>query len=263
MSLKLIAAKIQRIYSYRRSLWGMSLKQFKAKYAGSLLGLFWVIINPLLMVLVITFVFTVVFRAEIKDFALFVLSGILPWMFFSGALSEAAPSLLTQKSVLHQFSLPKEILPLSCVLSYFMNFLVSLCIVFPVFFFHNPKILPAVTLLPVLFLLTYFFTSGISLLFSVINIILRDLEHLLGILLMFWFWATPVFYSVEMVPAKFRWLFNLNPMSSFILCYREIIFYGRAPDTMLFLGVVGWAFFSLILGFLVSVWLESSVLKRI
>lgn len=215
------------------------------------------------MALVITFVFTVVFKAEIEDFTLFVLAGILPWMFFSGALSEAAPSLLAQKSVLHQFSLPKEVLPLSCVLSYFMNFLISWCIVYPAFFFRNPEILPAATLLPVIFLLTYFFVSGIGLLFSVINIVLRDLEHLLGILLMFWFWATPVFYSIEMVPARFQWFFNLNPMSSFILCYREIILYGRAPDTITFFGVIGWAFLSLFAGFAVSVWLESSVLKRI
>lgn len=241
----------------------MSLKQFKAKYAGSILGLAWVIINPLLMALVITFVFTVVFRAEIKDFTLFVLAGILPWMFFSGALSEAAPSLLAQKSVLHQFSLPKEVLPLSCVLSYFMNFLISWCIVYPAFFFHNPGILPAAVLLPVLFLLTYIFTSGISLLFSAINIVFRDLEHLLGILLMFWFWATPVFYSIEMVPARFQWFFNFNPMSSFIFCYREIILYGRAPDVIRFLGITGWAALSLFVGFSVSVWLESSVLKRI
>ncbi|MFA4853737.1 MAG: ABC transporter permease [Candidatus Omnitrophota bacterium] len=263
MPVKLIIKRIQKIYSYRRSLWSMSLKQFKAKYAGSVLGFFWVIINPLLMMLVITFVFTAVFKTGVKDFALFVLSGILPWMFFSGALSEATPSLLVQKSVLHQFSLPKEILPLSSVLSYFMSFLMSWCIVYPVFSFHNPKIIPLTPLLPVIFLLTYFFTCGISLLFSVINILFRDLEHLLGILLMFWFWVTPVFYSIEMIPPEFRWAFNFNPMSPFIICYREIILYGRIPDVGTFLGVIGWAFFSLFIGLSVSVCLESSALKRI
>lgn len=263
MPIKLIIKRIQKIYSYRRSLCGMSLKQFKAKYAGSLLGLFWVIINPLLMVLVITFVFTAVFRTEVKDFALFVLSGILPWMFFSGALSESTTSLLAQRSVLHQFSLPKEIPPLSSTLSYFMNFMMSWCIVYPIFFFHNPKILPAAPLLAALLLLTYFFTCGIGLLFSVVNIIFRDLEHLLGILLMFWFWVTPVFYSIEMIPDQFRWIFNLNPVSPFIFCYREIVFYGRIPGAAVFLWVVCLAFSSLFIGLAVSVWLESRVLKRI
>jgi len=215
------------------------------------------------MMLVITFVFTAVFKTEVKDFALFVLSGILPWMFFSGALSEATPSLSTQSSVLHQFSLPKEILPLSIVLSYFMNFLMSWAIIYPIFFFHNPEIIPLVIFLPVIFLLTYFFICGIGLLFSVINIIFRDLEHLIGILLMFWFWVTPVFYSIEMIPRNFQWVFNLNPMSAFVIFYRDIIFYCRVPELTTFLEVISWAFSSLCIGVLVSIWLESSALKRI
>ena len=263
MSLRLIIEKIQKIYSYRRSLWSISGKQFKAKYAGSILGFFWVIINPLLMMLVITFVFTAVFKTGVKDFALFVLAGILPWMFFSGALSEATPSLLAQKSVLHQFSLPKEILPLSSVLAYFMNFLISWCLIYPIFVFHNPKIFFLAPWLLVLFLLTYFFTCGIALLFSVVNILFRDLEHLMGILFMFWFWVTPVFYSIEMVPVEFRWVFNFNPMSAFVLCYRDIIFGAKMPDPATFLAVTGWTFSSLFIGLLVSIRLEASALKRI
>lgn len=263
MTLKLILEKIRKIYSYRGSLWNISGKQFKAKYAGSVLGFFWVIINPLLMVLAITFVFTFVFRTQVKDFALFVLAGILPWMFFSGALAEATPSLWVQKSVLHQFSLPKEILPLSSVLAYFMSFLISWGIVYPIFVMHNPKILLLAPGLLVLFLLTYFFTCGVALLFSVVNILFRDLEHLMGILFMFWFWVTPVFYSIEMVPPQFSWVFNFNPMSVFILSYRDIVFVGKIPDGATILGVTGWAFFSLLVGMLVSIRFEASALKRI
>ncbi|MBU0547648.1 MAG: ABC transporter permease [Candidatus Omnitrophica bacterium] len=263
MLLKLITVKINRIYFFRRTLWNISVKQFKAKYAGSVLGIFWVVINPILMMLAITFVFTAVFKTGIKDFALFVLSGILPWMFFSGALSEATPSLSTQKSVLHQFSLPKEIIPLSIALSYLMNFLMSGVIVYPVFLFQNPGIITLAVLLPAILILTYIFTSGIVLLFSVVNVIFRDLEHLVGTLLMFWFWVTPIFYPIEMIPGNLRWVFNLNPLSVFILFYRDIIFYCRMPDPATFLGVVIWAFSSLSVGILVSIWFESSVLKRI
>jgi len=215
------------------------------------------------MMWVITFVFTIVFKTGIKDFALFVLSGILPWMFFSGALSEATPSLLAQKSVLHQFSLPKEILPLVVITSYFLNFLISWCIIYPFFLWHNPGIIKMIFFMPTIFLLTYLFTCGLGLLFSIVNILYRDLEHLLGILLTFWFWATPVFYSIEMVPPEFRWILNFNPMSPFVICYRDIIFRGKIPDAVTFFGVIGWAFFSLFIGFSVSVWLESSALKRI
>jgi ABC-2 type transport system permease protein len=241
----------------------MAVKQFKAKYAGSVLGIFWVAINPFLLMLAITFVFTTVFKTEGKDFPLFVLSGIIPWMFFSGALSEATPSLSAQKSVLHQFSLPKEIIPLSSVLSYALNFLISWLIICPLFLFRNPGAITMIVFLPVIFLLTCIFISGISLLFSVVNVIYRDLEHLIGTLLMFWFWITPIFYSVEMVPANLRWVFNLNPVSAFILFYREIIFYCHVPELATFLAVTAWAFFSLSVGILVSIWLEPRVLKRI
>jgi ABC-2 type transport system permease protein len=263
MFIKLVAAKISKIYFYRRTLWSLGVKQFQGKYASSVLGIFWVLINPLLMMLVITFVFTAVFKTEIKDYALFVLSGILPWMFFSGALSEATPSLSTQKSVLHQFSLPKEIIPLSIATSYLMNFIMSLAIVYPVFLFLNPGIITLAFLLPVIFVLTYIFTSGVGLLFSVVNVIFRDLEHLIGTLLMFWFWVTPIFYSYEMVPVNFRWVFNLNPLTVFLLFYRDIIFYCRMPERGTFLGVIIWAFLSLSVGILVSTWFESSALKRI
>jgi lipopolysaccharide transport system permease protein len=261
--LGLMVEKIRKIYSYRYALWSLSLKQLKAKYAGSILGISWAIINPLLMMAAITFVFTIIFTTGIKDFSLFALSGILPWMSFSTAISEATPSLLAQKGILHQFSLPKEILPLSAILSHFLNFLIGWSIILPVFLFHNPGILKNIFLFPAVFLLTCIFTCGIGLLFSVVNIVYRDLEHLLGILLMFWMWVTPVFYSAEMVPSKFRWIFNFNPMTPFIYCNREIIFQGRIPGLAEFLAVIGWAFFSLCIGLMVSVRLESSVLKRI
>jgi lipopolysaccharide transport system permease protein len=263
MFLESITVKIKKIYSCRRTLWSMAVKQLKAKYAGSVLGIFWVLINPVLMMLAITFVFTVVLKTEIENFALFALSGILPWMFFSGALSEATPSLTAQKSILHQFSLPKEIIPLSIALSYLMNFTISWVIVYPVFLLHNFGIITMAVLLPVIFILTYIFTSGMSLLFSVVNVIFRDLEHLIGTLLMFWFWVTPIFYSIEMIPSKFQWIFNLNPMSSFIIFYRDIIFYSRVPELTTFLGVIIWAFSSLCVGLFVSIWLESRALKRI
>ncbi len=263
MFLKSIFSKINKIYSHKGSLWAMGIKQFKAKYAGSGLGVFWALINPVLMMLVITFVFTSVFKTEINNFALFVLAGVLPWMFFSGSLSEAASSLTAQKSVLHQFSLPKEIIPLSVVLSYLMNFLMSWAIIYPVFVFENPGIAKFAFLLPFIFILTYIFTSGVGLLFGVVNVIYRDLEHLTGTLLMFWFWLTPIFYTIEMIPEKLRWIFNFNPLAAFILFYRDIIFYCRMPEPATFLWVIIWAFFSLILGVLVSIWLESSILKRI
>ena len=263
MFFQLIKDKVTQIYSCRSSLWNMSAKQLKARYAGSTLGIYWAVINPLLMMLAITFVFSVIFKTEISDFGLFVLAGIMAWMFFSGALSEATASYLTQKSVLHQFRLPKEILPLSCVSSYFMNFLISWGIIYPIFLLYNPRIFFTLPLLLFVILLTYLFTCGLGLLFGLVNIFFRDLEHLIGLIMMFWFWVTPVFYSIEMVPKMFRWIFNFNPMTAFILCYRDLLFTGKIPDAAVFLQVIIWTVLSLLTGLLVSVKFEASSLKRI
>jgi ABC-2 type transport system permease protein len=263
MFLEAVRAKVNKICFYRRTLWGMALKQLKAKYAGSVLGFFWAIVNPILLMLAITFVFTIVFKAQIKGFSLFVLSGILPWMFFSGAVSEATPSLPAQNNVLHQFSLPKEIIPFSIVLSYLLNFLMSWIVIYPIFLLYNPAIARTAIYLPLALILTYLFISGAGLLFSVLNVIFRDLEHLVATLLMFWFWVTPIFYSIDMIPKSFHWIFNLNPLCVFVLFYRDIIFYGRVPGLPAIAGMTIWALGSISAGVLVSTWLESDVLKRI
>lgn len=255
--------RIKKIYLYRHALWEMALKQLKTKYASSILGIFWAIINPLLIVFAITFVFTVIFKTEIKNFALFVLSGIFPWMFFSTALSEATSSIVNQQNILRQFNLPREILPLSSVLTNFLNFLIGWIIIYPLFFLFNPKIIQLLPLLLVVLLLNFFFVCGLGLVLSILNAFLRDISHLLGILLMFWFWVTPVFYSVDMIPTKFRWVYNLNPMTSFIVYYREIIFRSQIPNPFIFIGAFLWTVFTLTIGLLVFRRFEYKLLKQI
>jgi len=255
--------RIRKIYSYRHTLWDMAIKQLKAKYAGSILGISWAIINPLLITLAITFVFSVIFKTEIKNFPLFALAGIFPWMFFSSALSEATFSILNQQNILRQFNLPREILPLSSVLSNFLNFLIGWLIIYPLFLFFNPKIILLLPLLIIGLLLIFFFVCGFGFLLSVLNVFFRDIGQLLGVLLMFWFWITPVFYPVDMVPARFRWICNINPMTPYVIYCREIIFNGNIPNFSTFMGIFLWAFFTLILGLSFFSSLESKVLKRV
>jgi len=259
----MLKKRIKKIYFYRHTLWNMAVAQLKAKYAGSILGIFWAIINPLLIMLAISFVFTGVFKIEIKNFPLFALSGIFPWMFFSGALSEAAFSILNQQNVLRQFNLPQEILPLSSILSNFLNFLIGWLVIYPLFLFFNPKIILFLPLLIVVLILNLLFVCGLGLIFSALNVFFRDIGCLLGVLFMFWFWITPVFYSIDMVPIKFHWIYNLNPMTPYIVYYREVVFNARVVSTLIFAGVFFWACVSLISGLLVFSFYESKLLKQI
>ena len=255
--------RIKKIYLYRRTIRDMALSQLKAKYAGSLLGVFWAIINPLLIMFAITFVFKTVFKTQINNFAFFILAGVFPWMFFSNAISEAATSILSQQNILRQYNLPREIIPLSSILSNFANFLIGWIVVYPVFLLLNPKIIVFFPLLVVALILNLIFTCGLGMALAVLNVFFRDLGHLLGVLLMFWFWVTPVFYSLDMIPVKLRWVFQMNPMTAYIAFYREIIFKAGVPALALFIQIFFWAFFCLIAGFLVFNQLESEILKKV
>lgn len=241
----------------------MALGQLKAKYAASILGISWAIINPLLIMFVISFIFTQILKTEIKNYPIFILAGILPWMFFSNTLTEASTSIISQKNILRQFSLPREILPLSSMLSNFLNFLIGWLIIFPLFVFFNPKILMFLPFLIVVLLLHFVFVCGLGLLFSVLNVFFRDVNHLLGALLMFWFWITPVFYSLDMIPGQFHWIFNINPMTSYIIFYRDVVFEGFIPAPSIWISIILWAIFSCILGFWIFSQFESKILKQI
>ncbi len=255
--------ELKKLYLYRHTLWSMALKQLKAKYTPSFLGILWAVINPLLVMSAISFVFTVIFKVGIKNFPLFILSGIYPWLFFSAVLSEASSAILNRQTVLRQFNLPREILPLSCCLSNFMNFLIGWLVIYPVFLFFNPRIILFSPLLILIFLLNFIFLCGLSLFFSILNIFFRDLEHMLGVLLMFWLWVTPVFYSLDMIPEKFRWVCYLNPVTPFIIYYSDVLYRGVMPSSSTFIGIFLWSIFSIMLGWLLFLRLEGKILKRI
>jgi lipopolysaccharide transport system permease protein len=259
----MIKQKIKNIYSFRYALWNMATKKLKAKYKGSILGIAWALVSPLLLMVVITFVFTVVFKTEIKNFHLFVLSGIFPWVFFSSASTEAISAILGQRSIIRQFNIPIEILPLSSVLSNFFNFLIGWVIIYPVFILVNLQVIPLSLLLFLTVFINLIFVCGIGLIFSALNVFFRDLEHLSGVLFMFWFWVTPVFYSLNMVPDSFRWICMLNPMTYFVEIYRSILFAAKPPDLFMFSLVSIIAFATLLIGYYIFIRLEKYFIKKI
>ena len=254
--------QIKALFLYRRVIWEMAVTQLKTKYAQSFLGIAWAVINPFLIMLAVTFVFVYVFKVEIKNFPLFVLAGIYPWFFFSNAVSEAASSVINQKTILRQFNLPIEIIPLASVLGNFLNFLIGWIFIYPLFLLFKPEIFALLPFLLAGLFLTLIFVSGIGLLISILNVFYRDIGQLLPVVLMFWLWVTPVFYSEEMVPANFRWICNVNPLTQFITFYRGVIFECRIPFLEL-INITGMAFLSLLVGWYVFVSFKPNILKNI
>ncbi len=259
----MVKEKIIKLFSCRSVLWDMTASHLKNKYAGSKLGLWWAVIIPLILTLSITLVFNVIFKVNIKNFPLFALAGIIPWLFFSTAITESTNSFSLNAAILHQGVFPIEYVPISSVLGNLLNFLIGFIFLIPLFLVFNYKTIILLPLLILVILLHLFFMIGLSLFLSSLNVFFKDVIHFLSIALMVWFWITPVFYELEMVPFPFRWISLFNPMTYYVLCYRDILFWSRLPDIFFLLICFIVSFGMFVLGYIFMIKKEPEMLKRI
>ena len=234
--------KVKELYEYREMIFSLVKRDLKGRYKGSALGFLWTFLNPLLQLVVYTMVFSVIMRAGIEDYYLFLFVALVPWIFFSTSVSGGASCIWAQQDMVKKIYFPREVLPISYVTSQFVNMLLSFIVIFAVLIFSGHNInLVALLYLPVIMLVEYILALGMAMLTSALTVYLRDLEYILGIVTMAWQFLTPVMYSVDMVPEELRGIFSLNPMTSVIAAYREILYFGNAPrlNTLISAVVVG------------------------
>jgi lipopolysaccharide transport system permease protein len=224
------------LYQYREMLKNMVRKDLRTRYKGSFFGFLWTFINPLLQLLVYTIIFKTIMRFDIENYSMFLFVALLPWIFFSGSLMSSTGSIINNKELIKKIFFPREIIPLSVVTSGFVNLLFGFVIIFIALFISGIGISPAIIWLPLVLVAVYIVTLGFSLLFSALNVYFRDLEHILGIVTMAWFYFTPVIYKVDLIPERFLKLYYLNPMTPVTLSFRDILYYGKTPDLRL-LGI--------------------------
>jgi ABC-type polysaccharide/polyol phosphate export permease len=206
-------------------------RDLKARYRGSVLGFFWSFINPLLLLSIYSFVFATVLPARVDDeklrpYALFMFCGILPWTWFSSSILEASNVLISGGNLIKKVLFPAEVLPIVTVLANMVHFSLGLPIL-AVFLIYYQRPLDPVELLwfPVIVFVQLLLLLGLSLFVSALTVHFRDLKDILGNLLTFWFFATPIIYPMSQAPEQFRWLLNLNPMTHLVISYQEVLFY--------------------------------------
>jgi len=241
----------------------IALSQLRAKYTGTALGAAWGVLNPIAVTLAIIFAFSVVLKINMERFPLFVLAGFFPWNFFSSSVSEASRSFLERKDILRQLDFPKAVVPLAYALAGFADYLRGWIFILPLFAVFNPKVLFVLPWLPVILLLNLFFVCGLCLLVSVLNVYYRDTSHLLNVVLMFWLWSTPIFYTADMIPGRFYWIITFNPLAQFLEAYRAVLFSARAPSAGVLCACSAWACFSAVAGMTVFRGMEEDILKRL
>ena len=225
-----ITQTLRDCYAYRALIGNLTNRQVSTRYRGSVLGFLWTLLNPLLLMAVYSLVFTVYARVAMDNYGAFVFTGLLPWLWFSSSLTEGANSIVGNASLITKSMFPPEVLPVVSVLSGFLNFLFALPVLFLVLFIAGlPPTLP-VLMLPVLLLLQSVMILGLVFLLAALNTQYRDVQHLLGNLLTFWFFLCPILYPISNVPERFRSLHSLNFMGELVVAYQDVLFHGRVPD---------------------------------
>ena len=229
----------KELWRYREMVFSLVKRDLKSRYKGSVLGFFWMFLNPLLQLCVYTIVFSTIMRMDIEKYYLFLFVALVPWIFFSTCLSGGTTVIFNHQDMIKKIYFPREVLPLSYTLSQFVNMILSFVVIFVVVFVSGIRIEPTALLyLPLIMLVEFILALGVTFLVSGLTVYLRDLQQILGIVSMAWMYLTPVLYSVEMVPEEWMTLFYLNPMTSIVIAYRDILYYGRAPQMSTLLNAV-------------------------
>ncbi len=222
---------LRQLVRYRALIQSLVTRELKARYRGSVLGFFWSFINPLLLLLVYSFVFGVVLPGthppEIEPYALFMFCGILPWTWFSSSLTEAANSLMAGGNLIKKVLFPAEILPIVAVLANMMHFFFGLPILVAFLVWFRPTItFVEVLWFPVVVAVQLLFTLGLGLLLAALTVHFRDIKDILSNLLTLWFFATPIIYPMHLAPGTIsKAMLNANPFSHLAVSYQEILFY--------------------------------------
>ena len=236
-------------FRYRELIWALALKELKLRYKRSILGFLWALLNPLLFMLVLSVVFSTLMQAQQVHYPVFLLSVLLPWTFFSQSLSYAAESIVGNGDLIKKVRVAKLVFPVAAVVSNMINLLLSLIpLVLLVLAMRHPFYWTWLYL-PVPIIALAVMTLGATFFFAAINVYYRDVSHILQIILQVWFYLTPIIYSIESIPHRYRIFFKLNPVVYVLNGFRLSVYYGMLPTAASILASFGCAFVALYLGF--------------
>lgn len=240
----------KNLYIYREFLKTNIQKEVRGKYKNSFLGVLWSFINPLLQIAVYAFVFQIILRSNIENYAVYLCCGLIPWQYFSSIVIKGASSIAENGNLLKKVYFPREILPISVVTSEGFNFLISTVIIMGFVIFSGIGLSIHILWYFLIVPIQYIVSIGIAFIVSSITVYFRDLLHILGILMQLLFYATPIVYSMDSVPANFKWLMLINPMSYLITGYRDIFYNKTLPNFINLLVPLAMGIVLVVIGYL-------------
>jgi len=263
-------SKLRELYAYWELAENLVIRDLKVRYKNSVLGFLWSLLNPLLLMLVFTLVFTIMLpNLAIPKFPVFVLCALLPWNFFNTSVLGGTTSIVSNGHLIKKVYFPREILPIAMVLSNFVNLLLALPVLFALIVFFRVPLNVSLVYLPLIMIVQVAFTIGMALILATLDVFYRDTGVIMEVIMQAWFFLTPVFYPVSLLPEWKvvrgialpirRLTYILNPMASIIASYRSVLygftdgsppaapawdFFSRTIVTSLLVLIIGYRFFT-------------------
>ena len=223
--------RVKDIYEYRDMILSLVRRELRGRYQKSVLGLLWNFLNPLAQIVIYTLVFSVIFDNGMPRYYIYLTVGMIPWTFFSEAVGQGASSVVANADMTKKIYFPREILTIASVTAKFVNMLLSFIIVFAFIFISglgvNIVVLP--WLIPAL-VAEYMTALGLALFFSAVTVYLRDMEYIVGVMMMAWIWATPIMYTLDRVSGTVQTILRLNPMTNIIEIFHDVLYRKTSPS---------------------------------
>jgi lipopolysaccharide transport system permease protein len=252
--------RLMELIRYRELIKNLVIRDLKVRYKNSALGILWSLLNPLAMMAVFTVVFTFMMpNNTIERFPVFVLCALLPWNFFRDSVMVSIGSIVNNAPLIKKVYFPREVLPLSVVLSNLVNLILALIVLFAMLFAFRVRLTAWALLLPLVIFTQLLFVLGLALMLSTANVFYRDTAMIMEVVMLAWFFVTPIFWDITILPRHrlilgldldiHRLTYILNPMASFISTYRVILYQGARPALDFFLRTFVTSLLTLIIGY--------------
>lgn len=226
-----VSSSLRSIVRYRSLLWELVKCDVVLRYRGSIFGFAWTLLNPIIFMLIYTLVFSIYLKSPIRAFPLYLLAGMIPWIWMSSAISQAVTSILDGRSYVGKTMFPTEILVMVPVFSNAVNFLITIVLLFPVsYFVFGVPIWWALLFLPLLAVIELVMTLGFSFLVATVNVYYRDMQQIVAYALLAVFFLTPIFYARFVVPPSLQFLVKWSPVAALISAYQDVFYYGIPPS---------------------------------
>lgn len=254
---------IKEVYKYRFVLYNLVITDLKIRYRRSVLGFLWTLLHPLMTMTITSIVFSYIMRFELKEFVIFLFSGLLPFNFCGISMNFAASSIINAEGFIKKIYIPRIIFPLTTVFSNFINFILSMTCLFIMAMFIGAKVTYALTILPLSLVIMILFAIGGALITSTTSVYYRDLIHIYDVIIQTMFYATPIIYPLSFMPKKFHWLFKLNPFYYIVEIFRKPIYGNIFPDIKTFCLACFVSLISIAIGLIVFEKLDKKIVFRL